>query len=350
MTSVSRNLSVGIDSCDTDSPDEVGQPGVEHCQPGPTLKNAAGVPVQDVVEMHPGSCFDGIHPSFGTISMDQAMPLRSAGLYDPSHPDPVAYNRVLDSLGVEGNLRYEKVVEQKMDHGKPVFDANGDPVMVTKTYCNIYVSDATAQLGALISHWGMEDGSGWANPNQRGAEELGATKTCKMLESHGAEANYHRVLPSEAYAQASKGLPTVVVGSSDGHIAMVRAPTQPFSSERNIEISQAGGHNFSDGPLEKGFGKKDKVEFYSYGDSAFRIDLPAASLAKGSNGDDVVMLQRALVKSGQLKESDMNLDAHFGKFDGLTDRALTQFKQQHGITEDGYGPQTHAALSQAIGS
>ena len=73
------------------------------------------------------------------------------------------------------------------------------------------------------------------------------------------------------------------------------------------------------------------------------MTLPGGSLEKGDTGDGVLQLQKALVKTGHLKQSDMNTGP--GTFGEKTFAALTKFQAANGVDAIGiYGPKTRAAF------
>jgi len=73
------------------------------------------------------------------------------------------------------------------------------------------------------------------------------------------------------------------------------------------------------------------------------MTLPGGSLEKGDTGEGVLQLQKALVKTGHLKQSDMNTGP--GTFGEKTFAALTKFQAANGVDAIGiYGPKTRAAF------
>jgi peptidoglycan hydrolase-like protein with peptidoglycan-binding domain len=73
------------------------------------------------------------------------------------------------------------------------------------------------------------------------------------------------------------------------------------------------------------------------------MTLPSGDLEKGETGPEVLQLQKALVKTGHLKQSDMNTGP--GTFGPKTEAALKSFQADHGVEAIGrYGPKTRAAF------
>ncbi|QRN94540.1 peptidoglycan-binding protein [Archangium violaceum] len=73
------------------------------------------------------------------------------------------------------------------------------------------------------------------------------------------------------------------------------------------------------------------------------LTLPAGDLKEGAGGNDVELLQRALVKAGHLTQAEMNTGP--GTFGPRTEVALKAFQAAHGVPATGYyGPKTRAAF------
>ncbi len=73
------------------------------------------------------------------------------------------------------------------------------------------------------------------------------------------------------------------------------------------------------------------------------MTLPAGDLEKGAKGPGVEKLQKALVKTGHLKQADMNTGP--GTFGPKTFDALKKFQADNGVDAIGrYGPKTRAAF------
>ncbi|QRN97885.1 LysM peptidoglycan-binding domain-containing protein [Archangium violaceum] len=81
----------------------------------------------------------------------------------------------------------------------------------------------------------------------------------------------------------------------------------------------------------------------SSGGSVKGLSLPAGDLEKGARGKDVELLQKALVKAGNLTQAEMNTGP--GIFGPKTEAALKEFQAAHGVPNTGYyGPKTRAAF------
>jgi peptidoglycan hydrolase-like protein with peptidoglycan-binding domain len=73
------------------------------------------------------------------------------------------------------------------------------------------------------------------------------------------------------------------------------------------------------------------------------VKMPAGDLEKGARGPEVEQLQKALVKTGHMKQSDMNTGP--GIFGPKTEAALKKFQADNGVDAIGrYGPKTRAAF------
>jgi predicted chitinase len=73
------------------------------------------------------------------------------------------------------------------------------------------------------------------------------------------------------------------------------------------------------------------------------MTLPGGDLEKGARGPAVEQLQKALVKTGHLKQADMNTGP--GIFGPKTESALKKFQADNGVDAIGrYGPKTRAAF------
>lgn len=135
-----------------------------------------------------------------------------------------------------------------------------------KTWCNIFVSDVTAALGAPIPHWVTTAGRPTDHTDKaNGARELTANKTQDWLLELGPKFGWREIKHGEAVERANAGFPTVAVWKnpqSNGHIAIL----VPGG------IAQAGGldkqgkpRNFNLGSLERGFGTPGKeILFFTH--------------------------------------------------------------------------------------
>lgn len=150
------------------------------------------------------------------------------------------YSSVLDALPLLDSPRY--------------FPISG------RTYCNIFVWDATLLLDCEVPHWVDEHGE--SAPAGKGREQT-ANDMADWLEQHGHRNGWGPCGPATAQLLASRGNPTVAVWrnpAGTGHIAMVR-PGE-LHPEKGPCIAQAGKHNFRDGHVTDGFGTGRQVEYY----------------------------------------------------------------------------------------
>lgn len=127
-----------------------------------------------------------------------------------------------------------------------------------ETYCNVYLWDVTIALDCEIPHW-VDLSTGVKAAMGKGAE-LSANGVCKWLSTHGLDYDWMQCGENMARARASKGFPTVAVwqnASGIGHVAIV------LPSFKETRIAQAGGVNFFDDVITKGFGSY-KPLFYTH--------------------------------------------------------------------------------------
>jgi hypothetical protein len=112
-----------------------------------------------------------------------------------------------------------------------------------KTYCNVFVTLATAELGAKVPQKLANQQQDW-------------------LLKEGKEEGWREVSAAEAQKLANEG--RVVVASwqnpdpaKHGHIAVVRPyADQPYSAEKGPRITQFGAHNKKDVCASETFGKR----------------------------------------------------------------------------------------------
>ena len=111
------------------------------------------------------------------------------------------------------------------------------------TWCNIYLWDATKALGCEIPHF-------------YSGKELTANATCDWLVVNGPLFGWYGVTDAvTAQAHASAGLPVVATWKNPkghGHVAVCVPTPAGFSG---VYVTQAGGTNFEEGPIARGFGK-----------------------------------------------------------------------------------------------
>jgi len=159
---------------------------------------------------------------------DQWKPIEPDVVWDESSRSAVALGAVLDSLNVETVKRYQP----------------GDG----KTWCNVYVNDATLCLGCGVPHFA-------------GLGELNANGTIMWLRSAGRDHGWREVGEQTARAEALKGSPTIVAWENPhghGHLAMVRPSPEPGP----IYIAQAGAVNHNLCTLSMGFGGAGPLAYF----------------------------------------------------------------------------------------
>jgi hypothetical protein len=147
---------------------------------------------------------------------------------------------VLAQFDVEKNARYRP-------------EADG------RTWCNLYVWDATRALECEVPHWVSTTGA----PCRVGAgRELSAAGVIGWLRVFGAEHGWQLLTdPSEAAAHAEAGRPVVVTweapASRSSHVAMLMPP-----ADGELRIAQAGAQCLFDVPLARGFGGVRPLQFW----------------------------------------------------------------------------------------
>jgi hypothetical protein len=131
-----------------------------------------------------------------------------------------------------------------------------------RTWCNIFLWDATTALGAEIPHW--VDLAGQPVAPGHGAE-LSANAVVHWLELHGPAHGWSECNERGAREAAAQGRPAVAVWANpmpghSGHVALVLPDSDPHAAAR---IAQAGAHNLFDAPLFQGFGSV-KPRFFQH--------------------------------------------------------------------------------------
>ncbi len=133
----------------------------------------------------------------------------------PGRRGPQAYRSVLQALDPAGNPRYTA--------------RDG------RTFCNIFVWDATRALGAELPHW---------------------------VRAHGGRYGWRTVGPDEAQAAANRGEPTIALWKNPegphGHIAFLLP-----AGTGGPRFAQAGERNFLDGSFADSFGSRT-VEYWTH--------------------------------------------------------------------------------------
>ena len=137
--------------------------------------------------------------------------------------DPAVYRAVLDQFNVEKAARYR-------------------PFRNGYTYCNIYVWDATAAMGAEIPHYtDPATGEPRYYPDIKGANELGAIGIDTWLSRYGEAYGWFETDAETAQRYANEGKPAVTTAGEVGHVQMV-CPSNDggFDELRGVTVAQAG--------------------------------------------------------------------------------------------------------------
>jgi hypothetical protein len=163
------------------------------------------------------------------------------------------YDAVLDQFKVSTNPRYTPNRQGK-----------------NETYCNIFVSDATAAMGAALPT-AYDDKTGkpmtWdakAGVWKGTGYEHDANGMVDWLDKFGPSNGWKKVTAEEAQKSANAGKPAVAAWKNVGgigHVAMVRPDSGTFDPANGPKIAQAGGTNFDQGYVKDGFkGCPDKKQ------------------------------------------------------------------------------------------
>jgi len=129
-----------------------------------------------------------------------------------------------------------------------------------ETYCNVYVWDATRALECEIPHWCGNNGEALGVGK---GHELNAAGVIGWLEVFGSDHGWRRVELASARERANNGFPVVATwrnpsDSKPSHVAMMLP-----DADGQCRIAQAGGSNFFDDPIERGFGRL-KVQCWTH--------------------------------------------------------------------------------------
>jgi hypothetical protein len=159
----------------------------------------------------------------------------------PGRRGPQAYRSVLQALDPAGNPRYTA--------------RDG------RTFCNIFVWDATRALGAELPHWVFADG-GIAPAEAPGATRTNCNILFRWLRAHGGRYGWRTVGPDEAQAAANRGEPTIALWKNPegphGHTAFLLP-----AGTGGPRFAQAGERNFLDGSFADSFGSRT-VEYWTH--------------------------------------------------------------------------------------
>src|SRR5207302_4375284 len=115
------------------------------------------------------------------------------------------------------------------------------------THCNQFAQDALKGIGVPKSN--IPGGN--------------ANNMNNWLNKQGAQHGWHKVSAAEAQKMANAGHPVLASYKNNsgphGHVAVVR----PGHNDGKTHIAQAGGHNYNDTTVNKGFGKH-QPEYFAY--------------------------------------------------------------------------------------
>ena len=138
------------------------------------------------------------------------------------------YRSVIDQFDVENNSRY--AVNKK---------GTGD------TYCNVFVLDVTAAMGAGIPRSVDQDTGVPAASGAENAISMNANRISNWLNDYGSQYGWYEVTAEQAQALANQGCPAVTVWKNQegghGHVQVV-SPSEDgvYDSSRGVAIAQAG--------------------------------------------------------------------------------------------------------------
>lgn len=156
------------------------------------------------------------------------------------------YLAIAKQFEVETNPRYVK-------------GHNLDPRDGLETYCNIYQGDVMTAMGTILPHW-YDPVHGAPVPVGKGSE-TSANGICVWMAQHGFAFGWLEVSELAARDRATRGYPTVVMWLHQGGIGHVGVilPGMGFT-----HLAQAGGTNFFDQDIRKGFGVLGPLKFYTH--------------------------------------------------------------------------------------
>lgn len=128
-----------------------------------------------------------------------------------------------------------------------------------KTYCNIFVWDATCALECEVPHWITKP------TGER--EELNALGVIDWLRTRGADQGWRRVTGIQAVIRANLGHPVVVCWENPEHLHSSHvAMALPTPVNQMLHIAQAGAFNFFDRPYDvaEGFSNLQPLEYFTH--------------------------------------------------------------------------------------
>lgn len=148
------------------------------------------------------------------------------------------YRSAIDKFNVENNRRY--AVNQK---------GTGD------TYCNLFVTDVTREMGAEIPHFiDKTNGRPLKSSKEPNATALTANRMNDWLNKYGPQYGWRKTTADAAQHYANQGKPSVTSWRNSfghGHIQMV-SPSRngTYDQDRGVAIAQAGSKLINYGYIE----------------------------------------------------------------------------------------------------
>ncbi len=188
---------------------------------------------------------DGFDGSRATSNASTAAGATAAANASGSQvPGAQRINNVLNRLDVEHNRRY-------LPSG-----TRGTSSRVT--HCNQFAQEVLRQVG--VPRQNMPTGN--------------ANNMNRWLNNQGAAHGWHQVSAAEAQRMANQGHPVLAswnnTRGAHGHVAVVKP-----GSTNGVRIAQAGGHNYNDAPVSRGFGRHTP-QYFAYDGPVSGATQPAA--------------------------------------------------------------------------
>lgn len=142
------------------------------------------------------------------------------------------------------------------------------PTKDGRTWCNIFLWDATSALDAEIPHWYVEHVlEGGKVADKRG--EFSALGVIGWLKREGPSNGWRSCTESEARRRANFGFPTVATWMNPkfsggrplpSHVALLL----PSPVDGPQLIAQAGAECLFGAPIERGFGDAKPLEYFTH--------------------------------------------------------------------------------------
>jgi len=149
----------------------------------------------------------------------------------------------------------------------PRYQPQHQPGGAMRTYCNIYLWDATTVLCQQdqVPHWVDAVGAVGFQPNHVTRHELSALGCIEWMRESGASHGWSKVSPEEARMAAQHGRPACVFWENpthylSSHVAMLLPSPDPGPQL----IAQAGAECFFGHPLAAGFGSLGPLEYWTH--------------------------------------------------------------------------------------